>query len=150
MSGSGRVTVADVAAASRVGVGTVSQVINGASGDREAARASVLRAIDQLGYRPSHLPAALSRGTPHAVIDGVSDGRLALDHLLRLGRRRIAFIGDRAQHAVAAALGLADSGRRLAGYRQALVAARLRPDRALIGTSTSVTGKPQRREDYEA
>jgi DNA-binding LacI/PurR family transcriptional regulator len=62
-----RATISDVAAASGVGVGTVSRVINGAAGVREATRARVLRAIEQLGYRPSHLAAALSRGTPRTV-----------------------------------------------------------------------------------
>src|SRR5580692_4317867 len=62
-----RATIADVAAASGVGVGTVSRVINGAANVREATRAHVLKVIDQLGYRPSHLAAALSRGTPRTV-----------------------------------------------------------------------------------
>jgi len=62
-----RATISDVAVASGVGVGTVSRVINGAAGVREATRARVLRAIEQLGYRPSHLAAALSRGTPRTV-----------------------------------------------------------------------------------
>jgi len=60
-------TIADVAAASGVGVGTVSRVINGAANVREATRASVLKVIEQLGYRPSHLAASLSRGTPRVV-----------------------------------------------------------------------------------
>jgi LacI family transcriptional regulator len=67
MSASRRATIADVAAASGVGVGTVSRVINGAANVRDATRASVLKVIEQLGYRPSHLAAALSRGTPRAV-----------------------------------------------------------------------------------
>jgi DNA-binding LacI/PurR family transcriptional regulator len=62
-----RATIADVAAASGVGVGTVSRVINGADNVREATRASVLKVIEQLGYRPSHLAVALSRGTPRTV-----------------------------------------------------------------------------------
>jgi DNA-binding LacI/PurR family transcriptional regulator len=67
MSASRRATIADVAAASGVGVGTVSRVINGAANVRDATRASVLKVIEQLGYRPSHLAAALSRGTPRTV-----------------------------------------------------------------------------------
>src|SRR6202167_5339203 len=62
-----RATIADVAAASGFGVGTVSRVINGASNVREATRLSVLKVIEQLGYRPSHLAASLSRGTPRTV-----------------------------------------------------------------------------------
>jgi DNA-binding LacI/PurR family transcriptional regulator len=225
MPPSRRATISDVAAASGVGVGTVSRVINRASGVREGTRARVLRAIDQLGYRPSHLATALSRGTPrtvailiphltrpssverlagalavlaryeydsivcnvttpaqrdnvlatlvtrhradgvivvslplrreqlasfraaalplvtvdvatsgvpHTVIDDVAGGRLATDHLLELGHRRIGFVGDRVQRAVATALGFTASSRRLAGYRQALTAAGLSPDADLV------------------
>jgi LacI family transcriptional regulator len=220
-----RATIGDVAAASGVGVGTVSRVINRAAGVREATRAKVLRAIEQLDYRPSHLAAALSRGTPrtvaiviphltrpssverlagalavlaryeydsivcsvdtpaqrnhflatlaarhradgvivvslplssaqlaafrhaalplaavdvvargvpHTVIDDVAGGRLATEHLLELGHRRIGFVGDRVQREVSTALGFTSSGRRLAGYRQALAAAGLEPDEILI------------------
>jgi DNA-binding LacI/PurR family transcriptional regulator len=220
-----RATIADVAAASGVGVGTVSRVINRSSGVREPTRARVLAAIEQLGYRPSHLAASLSRGTPrtvaivlphltrpsmverlagalavlaryeydtivcnvdtpgqrdhvlatlvarhradgvivvslplspaqlaafrqaglplatvdiaargvpHTVIDDVAGGRLATNHLLELGHRRIGFIGDRVQRALSTALGFTASGRRLAGYRQALAAAGLAADNSLI------------------
>src|SRR5256885_8576090 len=67
MPPSGRVTIADVAAASGVGVGTVSRVINGGENVRESTRRSVLTVIKQLGYRPSYLAASLSRGTPRTV-----------------------------------------------------------------------------------
>jgi DNA-binding LacI/PurR family transcriptional regulator len=220
-----RATIADVAAASGVGVGTVSRVINRASGVREATRARVLVAIEQLGYRPSHLAASLSRGTPrtvaivlphltrpssverlagalavlaryeydtivcnvntpsqrdhvlatlvarhradgvivvslplspaqlaafrqaglplvtvdvaargvpHTVIDDVAGGRLATNHLIELGHRRIGFIGDRVQRAVSTALGFTASGKRLAGYRQALAGAGLAADNSLV------------------
>jgi DNA-binding LacI/PurR family transcriptional regulator len=225
MPRSRRATISDVAAASGVGVGTVSRVINGASGVRDATRAKVLRAIELLGYRPSHLAAALSRGTPrtvaiviphltrpssverlagalavlskyeydsvvcnvgsaaqrdhvlamlvarhradgvivvslplsraqleafrdaavplvavdvaprgvpHTVIDDVAAGRIATEHLLELGHRRIGFIGDRVQRAVSTALGFTASNRRLAGYRQALSAAGIGRDDGLV------------------
>ncbi len=67
MSAQRRATIADVAAASGVGVGTVSRVINGASNVRETTRRSVQKVIEQLGYRPSHLAVSLSRGTPRTV-----------------------------------------------------------------------------------
>jgi len=67
MPPSGRVTIADVAAASGVGVGTVSRVINGATNVRESTRRTVLAVIKQLGYRPSYLAASLSRGTPRTI-----------------------------------------------------------------------------------
>jgi DNA-binding LacI/PurR family transcriptional regulator len=62
-----RATIADVAAASGVGVGTVSRVINGAANVRDTTRRTVLKVIEELGYRPSHLAAALSRGTPRTA-----------------------------------------------------------------------------------
>jgi DNA-binding LacI/PurR family transcriptional regulator len=60
-------TIADVAAAAGVGIGTVSRVLNRAPNVRDATRATVLAAIGRLGYRPSHLAMALSRGTPRIV-----------------------------------------------------------------------------------
>jgi DNA-binding LacI/PurR family transcriptional regulator len=62
-----RPTIADVAAAAGVGVGTVSRVLNGGVNVRESTRLKVLEVIERLGYRPSHLAAALSRGTPRTV-----------------------------------------------------------------------------------
>src|SRR6202011_4701946 len=64
-----------------------------------------------------------ARGVPHTVIDDVAAGRLATEHLLGLGHRRIAFIGDRVHRAVSTALGFTASSRRLAGYRQGLATA---------------------------
>jgi DNA-binding LacI/PurR family transcriptional regulator len=221
---SGRVTIAEVAETSGVGVGTVSRVINGAANVRDATRNRVLKVIGQLGYRPSHLAAALSRGTPRTVAimvpqltrpamsarlagalavldeqgydtvvcnvataeqrdrhlaalterhradgvivvslplsapqlagfrragvplvvvdalargvpqtftDDVLGGRIATEHLLRLGHRRIGFVGDDA-HRGAESLGFVSSARRLTGYRQALAAAEVRYDPALV------------------
>ena len=62
-----RPTMADVATAAGVGTGTVSRVLNGGRNVRESTRQHVLEVIDRLGYRPSHLAAALSRGTPRTV-----------------------------------------------------------------------------------
>jgi DNA-binding LacI/PurR family transcriptional regulator len=225
MSSPRRATIADVAAASGVGVGTVSRVINGAANVRETTRASVQKVIDQLGYRPSHLAASLSRGTartmaivvphltrpsvvmrlagalavldeqgydtvvcnvdtpqqrdhhlaaltkrhradgvivvslrlsgqqlasfrharvplvtvdalapgvPQTLTDDVAGGRLATEHLLSLGHRRIGFVGDTMRRMSAANLGFTASQHRLAGYRQALAAAGVAYDPALV------------------
>jgi DNA-binding LacI/PurR family transcriptional regulator len=48
-------------------MGTVSRVVNGGVNVRESTRRQVLEVIERLGYRPSHLAAALSRGTPRTV-----------------------------------------------------------------------------------
>jgi DNA-binding LacI/PurR family transcriptional regulator len=220
-----RATIADVAAASGVGVGTVSRVINGAANVRETTRVSVQKVIDQLGYRPSHLAASLSRGTartmaivvphltrpsavmrlagalavldeqgydtvvcnvdtpeqrdhhlaaltkrhradgvivvslrlsrpqltsfqragvplvtvgvpapgvPQTVTDDVTGGRLATEHLLSLGHRRIGFVGDTARRLSDTSLGFSSSQHRLTGYRQALAAAGVGYDPALV------------------
>src|SRR5580658_1696096 len=225
MPTSRRATIADVAAASGFGVGTVSRVINGASNVREATRLSVLKVIEQLGYRPSHLAASLSRGTPRTVAivvpqltrpsavmrlagalsvldeqgydtvvcnvdtpqqrdhhlaaltsrhradgvmvvslrlsrqqlesfqragvplvtvgvlapgvpqtitDDVTGGRLATEHLLSLGHRRIGFVGDTPRRMSATNLGVSASQYRLTGYRQALAAADVDYDPALV------------------
>jgi LacI family transcriptional regulator len=220
-----RATIADVAAASGVGVGTVSRVINGAANVRETTRVSVQKVIDQLGYRPSHLAASLARGTartmaivvphltrpsvvmrlagalavldeqgydtvvynvdtpqqrdhhlaaltkrhradgvivvslrlsrqqlasfqrtgvplvtvgvlapgvPQTVTDDVTGGRLAIEYLLSLGHRRIGFVGDTARRMSATNLGFSASQYRLTGYRQALAAAGVDYDPALV------------------
>jgi DNA-binding LacI/PurR family transcriptional regulator len=220
-----RATIADVAAASGVGVGTVSRVINGAPNVRDVTRLSVLKVIDRLGYRPSHLAASLSRGTartmaivvphltrpsavmrlagalavldeqgydtvvcnvdtprqrdhhlaaltkrhradgvmvvslrlsrqqlesfqragvplvtvgvlapgvPQTITDDVTGGRLATEHLLSLGHRRIGFVGDTAHRMSATSLGFSSSQQRLSGYRQALAAAGVGYDPGLV------------------
>ncbi len=225
MSPPRRATIADVAAASGVGVGTVSRVINGAANVREATRDYVLKVIDQLGYRPSHVAVSLSRGTartmaivvphltrpsvvmrlagalavldeqgydtvvcnvdtpqqrdhhlatltrrhradgvivvslrlsrqqlasfrrvgvplvtvgvlapgvPQTVTDDVAGGRLATEHLLSIGHRRIGFVGDTVRSRSATNLGFTASQYRLRGYRQALAAAGIEYELGLV------------------
>jgi DNA-binding LacI/PurR family transcriptional regulator len=59
--------MADVATAAGVGTGTVSRVLNGGMNVRESTRRRVLEVIERLDYQPSHLAAALSRGTARTV-----------------------------------------------------------------------------------
>jgi DNA-binding LacI/PurR family transcriptional regulator len=213
MAPSGRVTIADVAAASGFGVGTVSRVINSAPNVRDSTRDTVLAVIKKLGYRPSYLAVSLSRGTPqtiaimvphltapsavmrlagaltvldeqgydtvvcnvdtpgqrdhhltaltsryrvdgvivvslplsrqwlasfrraevplvavdvafkgipHTVSDDVAGGRMATEHLISLGHRRIGFVGDTRRPAEGTDLGFTASHKRLCGYGEAL------------------------------
>ncbi len=55
----------------------------------------------------------------HLVVDDVLGGRLATEHLLALGHRRIAFVGDQTTNP----FGFTSSTNRLQGYRQAMEAA---------------------------
>ncbi|MDG4825489.1 LacI family DNA-binding transcriptional regulator [Asanoa sp. WMMD1127] len=58
------------------------------------------------------------------VVDDHGGARMAVEHLMRHGHRRIAYIGDR--------LHTATARHRLAGYRAALEAAGIAPDDALV------------------
>jgi DNA-binding LacI/PurR family transcriptional regulator len=220
-----RVTIADVAADARVGVGTVSRVLNGSDQVRESTARTVLDSIGRLGYRPSHTATALVRGTsrtvailatymtrpstvvriasalevldeqgydtivcnvespaerdrhleallpphradgvlaiclplsadqlgsfaragvalasvdavnpgvPQTIIDDAAGGRLAAEHLLSLGHRRIAFVGDTTFRKPPAGLGFLSSANRLRGFRQALADAGLEVAPGLI------------------
>lgn len=64
-------------------------------------------------------------GAPSVDIDNVASARLAVDHLIELGHRRIACITNAPLEYTAAA-------DRLAGYREALAAAGIRVDEGLI------------------
>ncbi|MER7515532.1 LacI family DNA-binding transcriptional regulator [Streptomyces sp. NPDC126499] len=65
--GSGTPTLEEVAARAGVGRGTVSRVINKASGVRESTRRAVQRAIDELGYVPN-LAARSLAGRPAGAV----------------------------------------------------------------------------------
>ena len=64
----------------------------------------------------------LAPGVPQTVIDNVTGGRVATEHLLSLGHRRIGFVGDTTRRMSATNLGFTASPHRLTGYRQALAA----------------------------
>ena len=71
-------------------------------------------------------------GVPQTVIDDLAGGRLATSHLIALGHRRIGFVGDMPFSRPPAGLGFTSSANRLRGYKQALVAAGIRPVPGLI------------------
>jgi DNA-binding LacI/PurR family transcriptional regulator len=75
---------------------------------------------------------AANPGVPQTVVDDVAGGRLAADHLIGLGHRRIGFVGDMASGRPPAGLGFTSSADRLRGYKQALAAAGIDVEPGLI------------------
>jgi DNA-binding LacI/PurR family transcriptional regulator len=75
---------------------------------------------------------AVNPGVPQTVIDDVLGGRLATEHLIGLGHRRIGFVGDIPFGKAPADLGFVSSAHRLHGYRQALAAAGITAEADLI------------------
>jgi len=102
---SDRVTIADVAGASGVGIGTVSLTA------RHRADGVIVMSLPLSG---GHLTAfsvagvplvtvdAAAPGVPQTVINDVAGGRLAGEHLLALGHTRIGFVGDRVRRGATA------------------------------------------------
>ena len=68
------------------------------------------------------------RSVPSVHTDDVAGGRLATEHLLELGHRRIAFLGDFEHNYY----GFMSSARRRTGYEEALAAAGVEADPALL------------------
>src|ERR1700733_11411179 len=60
-------TMIDVAKLAGVSVGTVSNVVRGTRYVSEGTREQVLRAMDDLGYRPNAVAGALKRGATHTL-----------------------------------------------------------------------------------
>jgi LacI family transcriptional regulator len=60
-------TMIDVARRAGVSVGTVSNVVRGTRPVSESTRSQVLRAMDDLGYRPNAVAGALKRGATHTL-----------------------------------------------------------------------------------
>jgi DNA-binding LacI/PurR family transcriptional regulator len=75
---------------------------------------------------------AANPGVPQTVIDDVLGGRLATEHLIGLGHRRIGFIGDSTFSKPPAGLGFTSSADRLRGYKEALAAAGIEAEAGLI------------------
>ncbi|MDX6234921.1 MAG: LacI family transcriptional regulator [Nocardioidaceae bacterium] len=77
---------------------------------------------------PIVLVDATGVGVPCVVTDDVEGGRIATRHLLALGHREIAFIGDETDNG----FGFTSSARREQGYEEVLRAAGIRPRRSFI------------------
>ena len=77
----------------------------------------------------AHAPAV--EGLPHVVGDDIAGGELATGHLLQLGHRRIAYLGDEFDNP----FGFTSSRHRFTGYERALAAAGLeaRTDHVVLG-----------------
>ena len=56
----GNVTIYDVAKAAGVGIATVSRALRGSAPVADATRAKILRVVEELGFRPSHLGTSLA------------------------------------------------------------------------------------------
>jgi DNA-binding LacI/PurR family transcriptional regulator len=96
--------------------GTIASPLAMTAEDVERLRDS--HPIVLLGERLAHV------GVDHVAIDSVAAARAATEHLLDLGRRRVAALGTARRPAGTVAL-------RQRGYEQALRARRIRPDRSL-------------------
>jgi DNA-binding LacI/PurR family transcriptional regulator len=121
--------------------------------EQEIIDGRLCRRIDGMIYSPSRISAAALRrrtsSTPivligeviddatldHVSIDNVAAARTATQHLIDLGRRRVAAIGAMGRRARGAAR------QRLEGYQQALTEAGLHVDPALIGQAARYVGE---------
>lgn len=90
---------------------------------------SELARIERSGL-PTILVDAHHRSLPRVVGNDVLGGRLAAQHVIRLGHRRIAFMGDYSRTAMA----FTSSRLRLTGVRSALKTAGIRLPQSLVGT----------------
>lgn len=68
MKSARRVTIAEVATAAGVSIGTVSRVLNNSPNVREGTRLRVLHVMKSLNYRPSRSAERLSRGNTRTVV----------------------------------------------------------------------------------
>jgi LacI family transcriptional regulator len=128
----------DVAAVAKVGVATVSRVLNGNAGVDPALARRVHDAVTLLGYRRDVTASALRRADRQAgiglvfvdrpprfldadavVSDNAAGVRCAAEHLMAGGHRRIGYLGDRRR--------IRTGSERLRGYRDALAARGLTP-----------------------
>ena len=75
---------------------------------------------------------AANPGVPQTIVDDTAGGRLATEHLVALGHRRIGFVGDVPHRKPPAGLGFTSSANRLRGYRLALAEAGIDVEPGLI------------------
>src|SRR2546426_299366 len=96
-------TIHDVARAAGVTIGTASQALNGRGKMRPETRARIQEAAALLEYRPIDVGRAAvpvlyafaqvtDRQALCLIPDDAQGGRLATEHLLRAGRRRLAHV----------------------------------------------------------
>jgi len=98
---------------------------------------SLIPGDDEVGrLRDARIPCVLVDGAhpalPHLVVDDVAGGELATRHLLDLGHRRIAFIGDKPDDPYRPG----STRDRTSGYEQALHAAGIQPRPELVRAGT--------------
>lgn len=83
-------------------------------------------------FRKARIPVVLvdteAPGLPRTIADDARGGRLATEHLIALGHRRIGFVGDLGFEGI----GNHSTRQRFSGYRAALQAARIPYDGALV------------------
>jgi len=92
-----------------------------------------LAQFSRAGVALASVDASAARGVPQTVIDDVAGGRLAAEHLIGLGHRRIGFVCGMASRRPPACLGFTSSAHRLrlpAGPHRGRPAGTGRPDRA--------------------
>ena len=92
-----------------------------------------LAQFSRAGVALASVDASAARGVPQTVIDDVAGGRLAAEHLIGLGHRRIGFVCGMASRRPPACLGFTSSAHRLrlpAGPHRGRPAGTGRPNRA--------------------
>lgn len=93
------------------------------------------RALVKAPY-PTVLVDTWGKGLPSVTIDDRRGGRIATQHLIDLGHRRIGFVGEPSDNS----FGFVSSARREEGYLSAMRAAGIEPDPALVRHGAHLRG----------
>jgi len=88
----GRTTIRELAKCSGVSVGTVSRALNGYPDVAPESRARVVRLAAELEHTPAAAPRTLGAEAVFVASDDIAGAGMAVEHLYRLGHRRIATI----------------------------------------------------------